>query len=169
VASRAARPEVRLKSVALFLAMATLWLLWSGLYKPLLLVLGLLSCLLVVWLVRRLDTVDHESVPLSLGWRIVPYWLWLMREIAVSSVAVTRIVLSPRMPISPRVVRVQALPVTEVGRVVLGNSITLTPGTLVTDIDDEGVITVHALTREGADDVLAGGMNRRVQALETRS
>jgi multicomponent Na+:H+ antiporter subunit E len=158
-----------MKSVVLFVALALLWLLWSGLFKPLLLVLGLASCLLVVWMVRRLETVDKESVPLSVGWRILPYWVWLMKEIVVSSVVVTRIVLSPQLRISPRVVRFQSLPRTEVGRVLLGNSITLTPGTLTTDIDEQGMVTVHALTAEGAADVVAGGMNRRVQALEQRA
>jgi multicomponent Na+:H+ antiporter subunit E len=157
-----------MKSIALFVGLALLWLLWSGLFKPLLLGLGLASCLLVVWLVRRLETVDRESVPLSLGWRVLPYWGWLLKEIVMSSLTVTRIVLSPRLPISPRMVRLQSLPTTAVGRVLLGNSITLTPGTLVTDIDEQGVITVHALTTEGATDVLAGGMNRRVQAVESR-
>lgn len=158
-----------MKSVALFFGLAALWLLLSGLFKPLLLGLGLASCLLVVWLVRRLETVDKESVPLSLGWRILPYWAWLMKEIVVSSLGVSRIVLSPRLPISPRMVRMQALPSGEVGRVVLGNSITLTPGTLVTDIDEDGLITVHTLTAEGAADLLASDMNRRVQAMESRS
>jgi multicomponent Na+:H+ antiporter subunit E len=157
-----------LKSVALFFILAAFWLLLSGLYKPLLLGLGLASCLLVVWLVRRLETIDHESLPLGLGWRIFPYWLWLLKEIVMSSLTVTRIVLSPKLRISPRLVKLQSLPRSEVVRVVLGNSITLTPGTLTTDIDEDGVITVHALTAEGAADVLAGEMNRRASALEAR-
>jgi multicomponent Na+:H+ antiporter subunit E len=157
-----------LKSVALFIILAVLWLLLSGLYKPVLLTLGLASCVLVVWLVRRFETIDHESVPLSLGWRIVPYWLWLLKEIVLSSLAVTRIVLAPTLRISPRMVKVASLPRSEVVRVVLGNSITLTPGTLTTAIDDDGVITVHALTAEAAADVLAGEMNRRASALEAR-
>ncbi len=157
-----------MKSVALFIVLAALWLLLSGLYKPLLLTLGLASCVLVVWLVRRFETIDHESVPLSLGWRIVPYWLWLLKEIVLSSLKVTRIVLAPTLRISPRMVKVKSLPRSEVARVVLGNSITLTPGTLTTDIDEDGEITVHALTAAAAADVLAGEMNRRASALEAR-
>jgi multicomponent Na+:H+ antiporter subunit E len=156
----------RVKQLTLFVGLAGLWLLLSGLYKPLVLGLGLASCLLVVWLVRRFETIDHESVPLSLGWRIVPYWLWLLKEIVMSSLTVTRIVLAPTLRISPRMVKVASLPRSEVVRVVLGNSITLTPGTLTTDIDEQGVITVHALTAAGAADVLAGEMNRRAHALE---
>lgn len=155
-----------MKSFALFVVLVALWLLWSGLYIPLVMALGLASCVLVVVLVRRLETIDHESVPLHLGWGIFTYWFWLIKEIVISSLQVTRIILSPRLPISPSMVKLTALPRGEVARVVLGNSITLTPGTVTTDIDDEGVITVHALTREGAAGVLEGGMNRRVGQLE---
>jgi multicomponent Na+:H+ antiporter subunit E len=157
-----------MKSMALFVVLAVLWLLLSGRYDPLLITLGLASCLLVVWLGRRFGTIDQESVPLSLGWRIVTYWIWLLKEVVMSSLTVTRIVLAPKLRISPRMVRLSSLPRTELARVVLGNSITLTPGTLTTDIDEDGVITVHALTAEGAADVLAGEMNRRASALEAR-
>lgn len=155
-----------MKSIALFFVLAALWLLWSGLYLPVVVALGGFSCVLVVLLVRRMQTVDHESVPLHLGWGIVSFWLWLLKEIVTSSIQVTRIVLSPSLPISPRFVKLVAIPRGEVTRVILGNSITLTPGTLTTDIDDDGMITVHALTSAGADDLLEGTMNRRVGRLE---
>jgi len=154
------------KSLVLFFALAVLWLLWSGLYLPLIMALGLASCLLVVFLVRRFDRFGHSSVPMHPGSGIVTYWFWLVKEIVLSSLQVTRIILSPQLRISPRLIKVAAIPRGEVARVVLGNSITLTPGTLTTDIDDDGMITVHALTSEGADGVLSGEMNRRVGRLE---
>jgi multicomponent Na+:H+ antiporter subunit E len=46
----------------------------------------------------------------------------------------------------------------------VGNSITLTPGTLTIKIDD-GHFVVHALTEAGARDILSGEMDRRVAAL----
>lgn len=151
--------------VVLFVTLMALWLLWSGLYLPLMLALGLASCVLVVWLTRRFETIDHESVPLHLGFGIFAYWGWLLKEIVVSSLQVTKIILSRDMPISPRVVKVKAQARGEVREVLLGNSITLTPGTLTTDIDEHGNITVHALTEEGAQGVLSGEMNDRVAAL----
>lgn len=151
--------------VVLFITLAALWLLWSGLYLPLMLVLGLVSCLIVVWLTQRFKTIDHESVPIHLGFRVLSYWVWLMKEIVVSSIQVTKIVLSPQMPISPKVVQVQSKSKGEVRQVIFGNSITLTPGTLTTDLDEHGLITVHALTQEGADGVVNGDMNDRVAAL----
>jgi multicomponent Na+:H+ antiporter subunit E len=153
----------------LFGGLAALWLLWSGLYLPLMLSLGLASCLLVVWIVKRFETVDQESVPMQLGLGIITYWGWLAKEIVVSSLQVSKIVLSPSMPISPTVVRVQSMADGDVGRVLFGNSITLTPGTLTMDIGPQGMVTVHALTQDGAEGVLTGDMNARVAAFEGRA
>jgi len=154
--------------VVLFITLAVLWLLWSGLYIPLMLVIGLASCLLVVWLSRRFETIDHESVPLHLGFGIMLYWGWLLKEIVVSSLQVSRIILARDMPISPTIVRVKSKACGEVREVLFGNSITLTPGTLTTDINEHGELTVHALTQEGADGVVDGQMNDRVAALPGR-
>jgi multicomponent Na+:H+ antiporter subunit E len=46
----------------------------------------------------------------------------------------------------------------------LANSITLTPGTLALDLHN-GTIKVHTLTEAGAQELLSGEMNRRVDAL----
>jgi multicomponent Na+:H+ antiporter subunit E len=53
------------------------------------------------------------------------------------------------------------------GQVIYANSITLTPGTVTTSLS-EGVLEVHALTREAAESLLEGDMDRRVAALEWR-
>jgi len=49
--------------------------------------------------------------------------------------------------------------------VIYANSITLTPGTVTLDLE-EGHVTVHALTREGAQALASGEMDGRVTALE---
>lgn len=140
------------------------WLLWSGLYKPLLITFGILSCLLVLVLSRRMGFFDKSVYSLHLVWRLLPFWAWLGRELVISNFAVARIILSPRMQISPTVIGLDALPKGPVGQAILGNSITLTPGTVTLD-DHEGQLFVHCLTREGADALCAGEMNRRVAAL----
>ena len=56
---------------------------------------------------------------------------------------------------------------TELGRVVLANSITATPGTVSVNMEEDK-IQVHALSFEGAEEDLSGDMDRRVCKLETR-
>lgn len=157
-----------MKTIVLFVALAILWLLWSGVFSPLMIFLGLISCVLTVWLLRRFDTLDHESVPLHLGPGVLTYWGWLVKEIVLSSIQVSRIIISPRMNISPTIVRVKAKSRGEVGQVLFANSITLTPGTITTDIDEKGWLTVHGITRETADGVLTGDMNDRVANLQAK-
>lgn len=148
----------------LLLLLVAAWLLWSGLFKPLLLGLGAFSCLLTVYLTRRMGYFDHEVFALRFGPQLFGYWAWLAKEIARSSFDVARIILTPRLPISPQVFEIRAIATHPVDQTMLANSITLTPGTLALDVHD-GVILVHSLTKSGADELVTGEMNRRVAAL----
>lgn len=76
----------------------------------------------------------------------------------------SRVVLDARLPISPRVVEIEATALHPVDQAILGNSITLTPGTLALDLH-RGVIKVHTLTEEGAKTLMSGEMDQRVAAL----
>jgi multicomponent Na+:H+ antiporter subunit E len=144
--------------------LAAAWLLWSGLFTPLLLGLGAFSCLLVVYLSNRMHLFDEDVYALRLSLRLFRYWAWLAGEIVRSSLEVSRVVLSPRLPISPTLVEIESGSSHPVDRAILGNSIILTPGTLTLRIVGQR-LTVHALTRHGAEELLAGEMNRRVGAL----
>lgn len=155
-----------MRTVVLLFALMLIWLLWSGLYTPLLISLGVVSCLLVVWLVRRFESIDHESVPVHLGLPVLTYWAWLLKEIVVSSIQVSRIILSSKLTIQPQLIEVKSRARSDVGQVIFGNSITLTPGTMTTSISHTGLLTVHALTQEGADGVLQGPMNQKVALLD---
>jgi multicomponent Na+:H+ antiporter subunit E len=88
-------------------------------------------------------------------------------QIAKSGLRVTRIVLDPRLPISPTIVRVEALQKTAVGLTTYANSITLTPGTLTVEATERGrALWVHAIEREGAEGFADDEMNRRVAWFE---
>ena len=155
-----------LRSLSLFVGLAILWLLLSGYFdKPLLLVLGFVSCVLTVWIARRMDVVDHEAVPYELGWYIMVYWAWLFREIAKANILVTRAVLSDLSEVRPRIVKIKSTQKTELGRVIFANSITLTPGTVTIDVDGDE-LTVHALSEAAADTEALAEMDRRVTRLE---
>ena len=140
------------------------WLLWSGQLQPLLLTLGGFSCLLTVYLTRRMGYFDTEVFSLRFGLRLFSYWVWLSREVLRSSIDVARVVLNPRLPISPQVIEIKASASHPVDQAILGNSITMTPGTLALDVH-RGRIQVHCLTQMGAEDLKSGEMDRRVAAL----
>jgi multicomponent Na+:H+ antiporter subunit E len=139
------------------------WLGWSGFFEPLLLSLGLVSCCVVLLLTWRMGAFREESYWLRVIPRIPGFWLWLIREVVRSNIQVAAIILSPRPAISPTLVTIKALPPDPLGQATLGNCITLTPGTVTLD-DHEGELLVHCLTRENADELIEGEMNRRVAA-----
>lgn len=154
-------------AISLFAALYGIWLALSGHYTPFLLIAGVICTAIVVAIAWRMDVVDHEGQPVQLTWRLPGYWAWLSAQIFISAVDVARRVLSPRLDIDPTLERIPTSQRTDLGRVIYANSITLTPGTVSTDVGGD-TIEVHALTRKGLDDLKAGVMDRRVSRLEGR-
>lgn len=154
-----------LHALSLGLVLALLWWLLSGFFIPLLLGFGLASIILVVLVARRMDVIDHEGQPLHLSWKIGFYWLWLLKEIFTSAMHVSKVILTRRMPIHPAMLHVKPTQRSEMGHVIFANSITLTPGTITVSLEN-GELLVHALTRETADGLMTGDMDRRVTAIE---
>ena len=116
--------------VGLAVALMGVWVLLSGHFTPLLLSFGLASCIVVLLIARRMRIVDREGAPTDLPPGLLTYLPWLFWEIAKANVDVARLILHPRLPISPRLIEVRAGQEDDVGRVIYANSITLTPGTV---------------------------------------
>ena len=137
----------------------------SGVFEPLIIGLGVVSCGVVVFIALRMDLIDHEAVPVHLTMKVLIYWPWLLWEIIKANIDVTKRILG-LAKISPTIVRIKATQKTDLGLVVFANSITLTPGTISIDVEKDGYILVHALSREGTQGLEGGGMDRRVTGLE---
>ncbi|MQA89031.1 MAG: cation transporter [Gemmatimonas sp.] len=152
--------------LALAVAIYAMWLVLSGHYTGLLLALGVVSTVGVVLVTIRMDLLDHEGVPLlHLTARVWTYIPWLIVEVVKSNLAATRVILDPKLPISPTIVRFRGKPHTDLGRFIFANSITLTPGTITVAVTGAD-FHVHALFWEAIDGIEEGEMNRRVRALE---
>ena len=151
----------------LILTMVCLWLLLSGLFKSQLIILGILSVALVVYLAKSMRVLEHREQPLYFNFfRILGYWRWLMYQILLSNIDVAKRVWSADLDIKPTLNRVSATPNTELGRVVYANSITLTPGTTTITFTPENDILVHALHQDSLSELEAGEMAARVRDVE---
>jgi multicomponent Na+:H+ antiporter subunit E len=138
--------------VTLFVVSFALWLLLSGHWDGVHVGLGAAAAALVAWLNRGEEDVTRLAQALP---RMAWYVPWLLVEIVRANLAVMRIVLDPRLPIDPVVVRVRAPLRGALAVTTLANSITLTPGTITLDAEDDQ-LTVHALEAGGADGIEAG-------------
>ena len=152
-------------AISAVVALFGFWVLLSGFFTPFLLVAGAISAIAVVLFTARMGAVDREGHPTYLLGRALAYWPWLLWEITKSAWTVTRLILDPRLPISPTLIRVKTSQRTAVGQVTYANSITLTPGTISVELAQDEIL-VHALTRAGAEELAAGEMDRRVTRFE---
>ena len=142
------------------------WLAMSGIYTPFLITAGVIfSVAVTLFCAKRLHVVDREGHPIHLSLNALIYWPWLAWQIVLSALTVSRIILTPRLPISPALVRVKMSQKSDVGKVTYANSITLTPGTVSVDIEGDEIL-VHALTQKGAAELAEGEMDRRVTRFE---
>lgn len=154
---------MRIVSLAAFLLV--FWLALSGHYTMWLIGMGVLSVLAAVYAALRMGAADEEGHPVHLLPRTLTYYPWLAGEIAKSAWGVTRIILNPRLPISPTMTVVKASQRTPAGIATYANSITLTPGTITVGISGNA-LTVHALSTDGARALEAGAMDARVSKFE---
>jgi multicomponent Na+:H+ antiporter subunit E len=154
---------MRLASLAVVLFL--FWLALSGHYTTFLVGAGAACAVLCVFMAARMGVVDSEGHPVHRVRGALTYLPWLWWEIAKSAWAVSKLILNPRLPISPTMTQVAATQKTTVGVATYANSITLTPGTITTGVKGN-LLTVHALTRDGALDLEGGGMDARVTRFE---
>ena len=154
---------MRYVSLAAFLF--AFWIVLSGHYTPVLVAAGAASAVLCVLAAIRMRVADAEGHPIELVWGMFTYYPWLIVEIAKSAWSVTKVILHPRLPISPTMTVVRASQRTTAGVATYANSITLTPGTVTVGVSGNE-LTVHAVTRDGALDLERGDMDRRVSRFE---
>lgn len=133
-----------LRALGLGATLFAFWLALSGHYTPMLLGFGVGSCVLVVYLSHRMDVIDEEGVPLQSALRMMMYLPWLLKEVLVANIEVARVILSPTLKISPRMVLFHGSQKTDLGRAIYASSITLTPGTITTGVNGNE-FEIHAL------------------------
>ena len=147
----------------LFFILLLLWLLLSGHYTFLIISLGIFSCLFCVYLTKRANILDNELLPVTFFPRIIQYTIWLIKEIIISNIITAKVILTSSE--TPEIFLVKCTQKTPEGKTTYANSITLTPGTVTTNIKDN-MLEVHALTSDFGNDVRNGDMDKKVSWLE---
>ncbi len=138
------------------------WLAISGSVKPVDVALGVVfSAVLGSWAAYHLWDDDAPVLTIAQAGRFGVYFVHLLWDIVRAAVQVAEVVLDPRMPIAPVVIAHRTSFSRDVSRVAFANSITLTPGTLTVDVDDN-TFYIHCIDERFADDIGSGDLERRV-------
>lgn len=138
------------------------WLLLSASFEVVHVVVGAVFAGVVMWL-----NPPHAASDRKLSWlAALGYLPWLIGKILKSGLHVSRLILSPAMPISPKFIRHQTKLKSDGELVILGNSITLTPGTITVEVAP-GELVVHAIDEASSADLRDGMLDDRVGRIFT--
>jgi multicomponent Na+:H+ antiporter subunit E len=167
-----------LNSVIQFFLLLGLWLLLSGHYDVIYISMGVFSALLVVLInlrLRKYYFYEEEisetrakirgifPTPLRFG-RVLLYIPWLILQIIVASLQVAAVVLNPKMPVDPALLRFKTRLPNLASKVILANSITLTPGTITVRLKDDEFL-VHSLMDISATGIIQDKLPEEVAKL----
>jgi multicomponent Na+:H+ antiporter subunit E len=135
----------------LFVTLFLFWLLLSGSLSADVLVSGVVIAALISFLfypgLSFFTELNLTPRTLLVGFQ---YYGYFFKELLLSNLKMARIILSPSLPINPAIVRVKTRLKSSMGRLMLANSITLTPGTLTVDMDGEWLY-VHCVKLDNDD------------------
>ena len=144
--------------------LAAFWIALSGHFEPLLIGLGVTSVGLVLLVLRRMNQVDEEPCRLKATRRMFGYSVWLMGCVIRSNIDLARRIWHPALPIQPSWTRLETSVSSPLEKTLYAHSITLTPGTLTTDVFEDHFL-VHSLSEAGLEELREGEMERRIRRL----
>ena len=145
------------KAIVLFV----FWILLSASFEWVHLGLGLVFSFAVAW-----SNAGHSTfVPKFRLWsRFLLYLPWLFYKFIQSSLHLTKLILHPALPIDPQLISVESKLDHHAAIVLLGNSITLTPGTVTAEVDRNKLI-VHALDKVLSEDVTSRQIESKISVI----
>lgn len=151
--------------VATFFVMLAFWVIMSGMFDAFHLTLGVVSALIVAHFSHKLLFYGESDRWLRGIVGVFLYLPWLAWEVLLANLQVAYVVLHPRMKdmLDPELVRFRTTLKRPISRVTLAQSITLTPGTVTVNIDDDEFL-VYALTQSAARSLPGSSMERRIAA-----
>lgn len=155
-----------MRAVFLFIVLCAFWVFLSGEIKsPKLMAMCVVCCATTAWFSTRLEIVGDEGQPTR---GLVPffrYMPWLFWQVVLSNIDVIKRVWHPERSIEPRLFQLPIQVRHPVAKALYANSITLTPGTVAVQCDEESFL-IHALTEEAEQALRSGDMEQRIQQME---
>ena len=152
----------------IFLVMLVFWIALSGFFIPFMLGLGVISALLVTYMVYKMDFHKLRDNTIEIDLIKVPvYILWLLKEIILSNLRVCFIIINPELKISPSISKIKTDLSNDAFITIFANSITLTPGTITIDAENKE-LTVHSLDISFKKAIEDNVVHNKVKSLENK-
>lgn len=152
----------------MFLLFFAVWLILNGRITAEIVILGILiSAALFCFMCRFLDySIRKELLMFRLFPLAAQYGWVLVKEIVKANVCVLKIILSPELQPEPALVYFEPELHTEMTKMILANSITLTPGTITVSVEGDR-FCVHCLDQELAEGLETSVFVELLERMET--
>ncbi len=153
-----------------FATLMLFWLMLAGSFDGDVLIVGGVVSLLIALIYRDGLSffTEFRATPAAFiaGFR---YYGYFFRELVKSNFRLAAIVLSPSLPLRPGIVKVRTRLKSRMGRLMLANSITLTPGTLTVELEDEWLyihwVVAESVDIDGATQRIVAGFERYLEVM----
>ncbi len=146
-----------------FLILLCLWLLFSGVFETYMVVIALLSCAFATYLSYKMLILPTDRwLPIYLKINSYKYFLWLAGEVFKSGLGVSKRIWQLKPDISPVLSWIKISQPDETRVALHANSITLTPGTVCVNAEDNA-LEVHVLTEKWLQDLEKGEIGRKIK------
>ena len=136
------------KVISTFLVLLLIWVLIAG-FDWMEVVLGAVVALILSIIISK---YVNYSFGIKIVWQLlkfvfvyIPVFIY---KLVLANLDMAYRVLSPKLPINPKIVKVPTNLKNDFSKLILANSITLTPGTLSLDVEEDGVL-VHWVNVKG--------------------
>ena len=146
------------------------WIIFNGRITLEILLFGAVVSAGVFWFICRFmnyswkrERIFYRMIPLFTKYVVVLIW-----EILKANGSVCRMILSRREIVEPVLVHVQTNLKTELARVILANSITLTPGTITVSLTGNRLL-VHCLDKSLAEGMEDSVFVKMLETMEERA
>ena len=143
------------------------WVLLNGKWTTEIAIVGVIVCAaLYAFMVAFMGYSPRKEWQLAKRLpRIIGYFFYLVKEIFLSAWGTMQLIWSPEKEIEPRVTSFHTRLRTDAGKVVLANSITMTPGTITVDVQDD-LFLIHCLDESFDMGTEGFEMEERIMKLE---
>ena len=151
----------------MYILLFSLWLIFNAKITLEMIGFGLFfSAVLFYFTTKFMDySIKKEKQILSLILYIFQYIITLIIEILKANIGAIKFIFRKKKKPKPFIFKFRTRLATETARVVLANSITLTPGTITVSLDDE-IFTVHCLDASLAEGMQHSILVRRLRRME---
>lgn len=154
----------------LFVVLLLFWLLLNASLATDVLIVGAIASLLIALFFKGGMSVlsGFNATPRAIGAAVI-FVFYFLKELVISNLRMAAIILTPSLPVNPGIVKVRTKLKSPVGRELLANAITMTPGTLTIELQDEWLyvhwVTVESRDIEEATATIVAGFERYLEVM----